>query len=101
MNSAPKPQNPEENKNLIYLQLLKMSTYLKTSIEDIDLGSNMQGLSLRINSPRSLHACEVLGIALSELEPVNEESVKAYFLNRDKTNHIDQEFVDLRFKALD
>jgi len=43
----------------------------------------------------------VLGINLSELEPVNEDDVRAYFMNRDKTSHVDQEFVDLRFKALD
>ena len=54
------------------------------SIEDVDLKDEFVTPNLVINSPRTLNACEILGLSLSDLDPIDIKSVKRYYKNRDK-----------------
>ena len=56
---------------------------------------------MEINSPRTLHACAILGLDLKELEPVDLDGVIKYYQDRDHCKKVPQEFVDLRYKMLD
>jgi len=59
------------------------------SIHDIgDIKNQPAGFTSRINSPRTLHACEMLGLSISEIEPVNLANVRAYYETRDKTKKV-------------
>ena len=70
------------------------------SIEDVDLSKNAKGVSFEINSPRTLQACKILGLELSELEPVDKSSVVAYYQARERSKNVPHEYVELRFNML-
>lgn len=59
------------------------------------------GWHYQVKSPRTVLACQMLGLNLKELNPVEEDEVRQYYVLRDKTQNPSKEFVDLRINMLD
>ena len=57
-------------------------------------------LAAVLNSPRTLEAMATLGLKAEELEPISYESVRHYFIQRERKQAIPKQLVDLRFETL-
>ena len=53
-----------------------------------------------MNSPRTVEAMRVLGLDARELLPVSADSIKQYFIVRERKADIPKDLIDLRFKML-
>jgi len=53
-----------------------------------------------MNSPRTLEAMKILGLEVTELLPVSYDSVKQYFIQRERCSDVPKDLIDLRFKML-
>ena len=53
-----------------------------------------------MNSPRTLEAMKILGLEVEELLPITYNSIKAYFIQRDRSADVPKDLIELRYKML-
>lgn len=71
------------------------------TIVDLNLDEKKKGQVFEINSPRSLEAFKRVGIELEELEPVDREECKKYYVKRDMIANPPADMINLRYNNLD
>ena len=55
------------------------------SIEDVDIDEEGPPIAQRLASPRTLEAMAAIGLDAKELEPVSYDSIRQYFVQRERT----------------
>ena len=53
-----------------------------------------------MNSPRTLEAMKILGLEVEELLPITYDSIKTYFIQRERSSDVSKDLIDLRYKML-